>query len=103
MEGSKLILPGDPEFDFTLATAKPPNWQEVAWKSYGEFVHVFDAESGVMRTVNAQAATEYLEGGEYDERLKAIGELSEDEESDFADTTLFLPDFGEFVEFEKWG
>jgi hypothetical protein len=70
---SSLILPGHPLFDETLGEAIPPNWREVAARERG-ICFVFCSESGLMRPATAAEITEYLEGGEYDERLAQIEE-----------------------------
>lgn len=67
-----LILPGDPEFNFTLATSPPPNWRQAAAKGGGFVNFVIEPNSGLMRPVTPEELTEYLEGGEYDERLDEI-------------------------------
>jgi hypothetical protein len=69
---SNLILPGNPEFDETLATTLPPDWQEVACRANGDYGFVVDRGSGMIRIVDSSGLTEYLEGGEYDERLESI-------------------------------
>lgn len=76
MDGLKpmpnLILPGSLEFEETLATTLPPGWQDVAYQSSGEYGFVVDPETGMMRIANSRELTEYVEGGEYDERLNSI-------------------------------
>jgi len=69
---SDLILPGDPEFDLTLATAFPPDWREKADRWSGDYGFVVDVETGMLRVVNSQQMQEYAFGGEYDERLQQI-------------------------------
>lgn len=83
---SCLILPGDPEFDQTLA-CPPPNWRSVATQHGGEFAFVARAGSGVLEPVSFRELDEYLEGGEYDERLEAIGDYDECLEDDDYDPT----------------
>lgn len=67
-----LILPGDPEFDFTLATSPPPGWGQTANRGEGSFHFVVEPGSGLMRAVTPTELTDYLEGGEYDDRLDEI-------------------------------
>lgn len=67
-----LILPGDPGFDFTLATAIPPGWLAVAEQIGQQCSFVADRDSGLLRPATDQELTEYLYGGEYDERLEDI-------------------------------
>lgn len=71
-----LILPGHPLFDRTLATAKPPGWKNyAATKGDGDYVaFVADAGSGLLRPANWKEIQEYDQGGEYDERLKNLGD-----------------------------
>ncbi|MBD2095129.1 hypothetical protein H6F90_08170 [Trichocoleus sp. FACHB-591] len=67
---SNLILPGDPEFDQTLGLTLPPDWQVVA-SSSPEFSLVARVDQGgVLSAVPWEEAQEYIEGGEYDERLE---------------------------------
>lgn len=72
--GSLLILPGDPLFDFTLATMPPPG-------SQGCQFLIADSASGILRPANQSDWIEYMEGGEYDERMYSIGDSSDPEES----------------------
>lgn len=71
-----LILPGNPLFNLTLATATPPGWRESATE---EVCMVVDPFSGLMRPATRKEMEEYVFGGEYDERLKEIG----DDEPDY--------------------
>lgn len=66
-----LILPGNPLFDLTLSTAAPPNWRDVAVK-HDTFAFVAEPGSGIMRPASPDDLQDYLEGGEYDERLDEI-------------------------------
>jgi hypothetical protein len=66
-----LILPGDPEFNLTLATP-PPNWRQVAEQLSGEYAFVARAGSGMLEPVSFRELDEYLDGGEYDDRLEEI-------------------------------
>lgn len=75
MSNPNLILPGDPEFDFTLATVLPTNWQEVAAYNSGDYGFVVDSQTGLLRVENSAGIREYVQGGEYDERLEQIDEL----------------------------
>lgn len=72
MTEPRLILPGDPEFDVTLATP-PPNWRTVAAQS-SNFAFVVRAGSELLEPVSMADLEDYLEGGEYDERLGEIGD-----------------------------
>lgn len=72
----KLILPGNPLFDLTLASP-PPNWGEVAARDGNSVSFVADPVSGIFRAVTEAELDEYLEGGEYEERLIEIGEFDE--------------------------
>lgn len=67
-----LILPGDPEFDFTLATAIPPNWLQVAEAIGQQVALVAEVGSGLLRPASADELDDYLMGGEYDERMEAL-------------------------------
>ncbi|GAB4465525.1 MAG: hypothetical protein OHK0037_20370 [Elainellaceae cyanobacterium] len=74
---SFLILPGDPEFSLTLATALPPDWRAVADRMGEACCFVASAGSGVLRPATPEEMDDYLYGGEYDDRLS---ELDDDEE-----------------------
>ena len=73
---SPLILPGEWEFEETLASVLPFGWQDLAHRLGGDYGFVVDSESGLLRVESGKGVREYLEGGEYDERLEAI-ELDE--------------------------
>ncbi len=67
---SKLILPGNPLFDFTLDTTPPPGWQSsIAVDGFAGFVI---SASGLMRPATPDELDEYLDGGEYDERMTDV-------------------------------
>lgn len=70
---SNLIYPGDPEFDEWLSIP-PQSWREVADRNSGNFCFVARSGSGILEAVSGAEATEYLYGGEYDERLEDMGE-----------------------------
>ena len=63
----KLILPGNPLFDLTLHSTLPPGWEQEAQPGFA-FVVRADG-SGILDLVNAHQFDEYVEGGEYDQRL----------------------------------
>jgi hypothetical protein len=66
---SNLILPGDPEFDETLGRTLPPDWQALAY-SHPDYAFIAKAgQGGILTAVPWAEAEEYLEGGEYEERL----------------------------------
>ena len=71
---SVLILPENPLFDWTLATAPPPGSQGVNFL-------VADSESGILRPATNSELQDYLYGGEYDDRMRAIGDSADPEES----------------------
>lgn len=77
VDRSPLILPGDPDFDATLAIP-PPTWRAVASRS-PQFAFVARAGSGLLEPVTMAELEDYLEGGEYDERLIEIGEETDEE------------------------
>lgn len=64
-----LILPGDPAFDETLGRTLPPDWQALAY-SHPDYAFIAKAgQGGILSAVPWSEAEEYLEGGEYEERL----------------------------------
>lgn len=73
LELNKLILPGDELFEVTLHSTLPPNWQEFAY-SNPDFGFVARAGSSILEAVSLQDLEEYIEGGEYDERLEKMGD-----------------------------
>ncbi|PIG90821.1 hypothetical protein [Gloeocapsopsis sp. IPPAS B-1203] len=72
-----IILPGDIEFEQTLATP-PPDWRQIANKTNGSYAFIADAESGLLRTVDGRGCQEYLLGGEYIQRLESLYEDEDD-------------------------
>lgn len=70
-----LLLPGDPEFSRILATP-PPNWSHFA-RSEPDFAFVVRADTGLLEPVGQADLDEYLEGGEYDDRLAEIEESND--------------------------
>lgn len=75
MPNSSLILPGDPEFDWTLSTTLPPGWLDVAEAIGEQVAFVCSPGSGVMRPATPEELTEYLWGGEYDERMQDLEDV----------------------------
>lgn len=68
---SPLILPGDPDFHFLLGSTPPPAPQGQAF--------VVRPGSVIMEPVSDREFDEYVNSGEYDDRLAEI----EDEEEDW--------------------
>lgn len=68
-----LYLPGDPGFNETLLTPRP-DWQHIAAQDGDTYAFVVGSD-GLARPVTSEELDEYLEGGEYDERLADIDEL----------------------------
>lgn len=65
---SRIILPGDPEFDETLGWF-PPNFQQVADQTGGDFALIVRAEgSGLLEAVPWSEVVEYMHGGELELR-----------------------------------
>lgn len=75
MKYSSLILPGDPEYDETLACVLPPGWQAAAGQWGGDYGFVVDSQTGMLRVENSAGIREYVSGGEYDERLEQIDDF----------------------------
>lgn len=69
---ANLILPGHPLFDLTLQTTPPPGWHQQASSGFA-FVVRADG-SGMLDLVDEAELEEYLEGGEYDQRLVELGD-----------------------------
>ena len=70
---SLIMLPGDPGFNETLLTPRP-DWEEVAARDGNTYALVV-GEDGIARPVTSIELEEYLEGGEYEQRLMQLGEL----------------------------
>lgn len=75
----RLILPGDPEFSLTLGVTLPP--------AAPDAVFVVRSGSLILEPVAPAEATEYLNSGEYDERMDEI----EDEDEAWDDCSLIYP------------
>lgn len=69
---STLILPGSLEFESTLGRL-PPGWQSQAHHTGDSFGFVADVETGLLRFATGGEMREYVLGGEYEERLDAMG------------------------------
>lgn len=68
-----LILPGNPLYYETLATAKPPNYGEVAATALDNVALVADVETGLLRAVRYEDQLwDYLIGGEYEVRQEQM-------------------------------
>lgn len=68
-----LLLPGDPGFEEILLTPGP-DWQQIANQDGDTYAYVV-GQDRLARPVTSWELEEYLEGGEYDERLMQIDEL----------------------------
>lgn len=67
-----ILLPGDPGFAETLATP-PPNWGQVAARDGSSYAYaVRPGSGGVAEAVTLTELNEFLNGGEYDERLDEL-------------------------------
>ena len=75
-DSSNLLYPGDNLFDYYLATL-PLNWKELAYQFSGQIAYIAEPRSGLLRPANTKELTEYLYGGEYEERLKEIEDADE--------------------------
>jgi hypothetical protein len=71
---SPLVLPGDPEFEWTLNTVLPATPPGV------EVVYIQRPGSLVLEAVPPSEAYEYCMSGEYDERMAEIPDDEEEEE-----------------------
>ena len=80
MTGDRLlILPGDPEYSLTLGANLPPGWHQVRAQTNGSFALVARAGSGLLEAVPWNEVEEFLEGGEYDQRMAEMEALEDDE------------------------
>lgn len=78
-----LLLPGSPEYNRLLAVP-PPNRGE-------RFYVVRPGGSGLMESVSDSELDEYLNSGEYDERLDEIGDNEIEINSELRSDVLYLP------------
>jgi hypothetical protein len=69
-----ILLPGDPGFQEILGMALPPGWRGERDRLHGEYAFVADAQTGMLRTASEAELLEYIEGGEYEQRLEALGD-----------------------------
>ncbi|GAX43444.1 hypothetical protein NIES4075_44570 [Tolypothrix sp. NIES-4075] len=74
---SGIILPGHPFFDQYLYGTLPPGWRNYAFHN-PDFAFVARAGSGLLEAVSEDELDEYLEGGEYDDRLEEIGDNTDE-------------------------
>lgn len=71
---SGIILPGHPFFDEYLYSTLPPDWRDCAYHNPDFAFIVRPDGSGLLEAVSEEELEEYLEGGEYDERLIEMGD-----------------------------
>ena len=69
-----IILPGHPLHDVTLNQNLPPGWEDQALSACNGGHFVFKLGSALMVPATESDLTDYLHGGEYEERLQQIGE-----------------------------
>ena len=72
---TRLILPGDPLYELTLATAIPPGWRQTAEHCNSQVAFVAAPGSGLLRPATPGDLMDYLEGGEYAERCQETGDV----------------------------
>ncbi|MBL1179448.1 hypothetical protein [Pantanalinema sp. GBBB05] len=63
---TRLILPGDPEFYQTLGTTLPP--------AAPDQVFIVRAGSLILEPASPDEVDDYLQSGEYDQRLAEMGD-----------------------------
>lgn len=64
-----LILPGNPEFDLTLALTKRPDWREVAAQDSFVAFCALPGGGGLLTPLSWKDTQDYVEGGAWDERM----------------------------------
>jgi hypothetical protein len=74
MDEPLILLPGDPGFSEILGMALPPGWRGERDRLNGDYAFVADHQTGILRTCSFDGLDDYIEGGEYEERLGAIGD-----------------------------
>ncbi|WP_196517084.1 hypothetical protein [Nostoc sp. WHI] len=75
---SGLILPGHPFFDDWLYCTLPPTWRNFAYHN-PNFAFVARSGSGLLEAVTEDEMEDYIEGGEYDQRLEECGDYDDDD------------------------
>jgi hypothetical protein len=71
---TEIILPDNPLFYDTLFRFQPPDWFSKASQDGNSIRFVFRKNTGLMEAVTEEELEEYLNGGEYEERLEDIGD-----------------------------
>lgn len=71
---SPLILPGTLEYELTLGHCIPPDWKAEADRLSGQFAFIASSDTGLLRPCSAEELEDYIEGGEYEERLRNSGQ-----------------------------
>jgi hypothetical protein len=66
-----IILPGHPFFDEYLYCTLPPGWRNFAYHN-PDFAFVARPGDGLLQAVTEIELEDYLEGGEYDERMSEL-------------------------------
>lgn len=69
---SGIILPGHPFFEQYLYCTLPPDWKNFAYHNPDFAFIVSPGGNGLLKAVTNDELEEYLEGGEYDERLSEM-------------------------------
>ncbi len=69
---SGIILPGHPFFEQYLYCTLPPNWRNFAYCNPDFAFIASPGSNGLLKAVTDDELEEYLEGGEYDERLNEM-------------------------------
>jgi hypothetical protein len=69
-----IMVPGDPGFQEILGMALPPGWRGERDRHSGDFAFIADHETGLLRPCSFEELDEYIEGGEYEARLEALGD-----------------------------
>lgn len=81
----RIILPGTTDYALTLAQS------HLFFEDKQAAYYVADHETGLLRSATEKQLTEYLQGGEYDER-RIYDDTDEFDEELEEDESLWIPD-----------
>ncbi|MGJ3253823.1 MAG: hypothetical protein ACFE0J_22220 [Elainellaceae cyanobacterium] len=67
-----ILTPDDPEFAAAASSLLPQFWGNKLSHCHGDVVWCVRSDSGLIEPLSHAETLEYLEGGEYEERLSQI-------------------------------
>lgn len=96
MEDKTIILPGDFEYDYTIANLPPPPDKNQKRHNFaGEYAYIArPGNFGITECVPLTEATEYVLGGEYDTRLEEFPNEEDYNPDDYCPYEYYLENNG---------